>query len=268
MEPRPLAIVTGASSGIGRCIALELGRSGYRIVLIARREHLLNELASELRAAGPSVVVMPMELAEVDAIEPALTDLFAQEGPANVVVNCAGVGIYAPFQEQTADVMSRLMRVNHEAPIRIIRAALPGLLEMGHSGRIAHVMNICSGSARVGAWGHAAYAASKGAMRAMTEVLAAEHGHDGVYFSVVYPGIIATPYFEKPDTSRLWPLVKHRAIAPERVARAVVSAIGRRRVAIYVPAHYRVLDAIYAVSPNAALSIVRGQSRPQRERGS
>lgn len=257
----PLAIVTGASSGIGRCIALRLGDRGYRTILIARRASLLEELANQLRRNRDSTA-LPMDLADVDAIEPRLTTVLDEQGPVNVVINCAAFGVYAPFEHQRPEVLSRLMRVNHDAPARIIRVALPGLLACAQAGRVAHVMNICSASARMGAWGHAGYAASKGAMRAMTESLMCEFVPRGVRFTVVYPGIIATPYFDQPGMDALWARVRHRAISPERVARAVVSSIGTPRVSLYVPAHYQLLDLIAAISPRLALGIVRRESRP------
>ncbi len=259
----PLAIVTGASSGIGLHIARLLAERNYRTVLIARREKRLDDLAAELSRFSPSVA-LPMDLADVDSIDAALAPVFESEGPASVVINCAALGVYAPFEQQNTDVLSRIMRINHEAPVRIIRAAWPGFVELKRLGQVVHVMNICSSSARVGAWGLAGYAASKGAMRALTEVLASEHHNDGIRFTLVYPGIVATPYFEQPNMDILWQIVKRHAISPEHVARKVVDAIGTRRTVMYVPAHYRLIDLLYALSPAAALRIVRQQSQPSQ----
>lgn len=262
LKSGPLAVVTGASSGIGRATAIELARAGYRTVLIARREPLLRELASELDELQPSIV-LPMDLARTEEIEPRLGWLLAREGPASVIVNNAGFGVYAPFMEQSPDMQSRLMRVNHEAPLRITRAAMPGLIDIAARGGVAHVMNICSASARMGAWGHAGYAASKGAMRAATEALHCELAPRGIRVTAVYPGIIATPYFSQPGMDRLWAVVGHRAISAERMAHAIVRGIGRAGVGLYMPAHYRLLDLIAAISPRLAIHLVAKNSRPR-----
>jgi short-subunit dehydrogenase len=260
LNERPLALITGASSGIGRCIAILLARKGFRTVLMARREPLLRELCSDLNRYSPSDL-LPLDFDDTHAIEPAIRSVLGRHGPINVVINSAGFGVYAPFSEQSSAVLERLMRVNHEAPTRVIRAVLPTMVGLARAGELAHVMNVCSASARMGPWGHAGYAASKGAMRAMTEVLASEFAPQGLKFTIVYPGIIRTPYFDHGGMGHLWDRVKHRAIAPERVAQAVVSRLGHNCVTLYVPGHYRLLDLINAISPRTALAIVRRESR-------
>lgn len=255
---RPLAIVTGASSGIGRCTAIRLASLGYRTVVIARRAVLLDELAWELSARAPSVAV-PMDLRQVERIDGVMHAVLAEHGPASVLVNNAGHGIYRAFAEQSLDTLAELMRVHYEAPVRLIRAVLPGMLARGSG----HVFNVSSMSGRVGAWGHAGYAAAKSAMRSVTESLAAEYAPRGVRFTVVYPGIIRTPYFETPEMAPLWARVGHRAIEPERVAEAITDAIGTGRPAVYVPGHYRMLDWLSALSPRLALWMVTRGSVPE-----
>ena len=257
-----LAVVTGASSGIGRAIAIALARQGYRTVLVARRRALLEELARHLRTHAPSDAVA-LDLADSRGIAPAVAHITATHGPASVLVNNAGFGAYVPFLEQDPDEFQRLMRVNFEAAVRMTRALLPGMVGVAAHGGAPHVFNVCSMSARMGPWGHAGYAASKGAMRSFTEVLHAEHRGDGVRCTAVYPGIVGTEYFEKGTMKHLWPRVARRAVSPDVVADAVVASIGRERLAVYVPSHYRVLDWIAAVSPRAASWLVRRESAPR-----
>lgn len=172
-------------------------------------------------------------------------------------MNCAGFGAFAPFLEQSADEINRLMRVNFEAAAEMTRALLPGLLTTGTQSHPSHVFNICSMAAGVGPHGHSGYAASKGAMRTFTESLQAEYASRHVIFTIVYPGIIRTEYFEKGTMRDLWPLVKKRAISPQRVSEAVVRSIGRNRLTLYVPRSYQLLNWIAAASPRAARRIVR-----------
>lgn len=256
-NPAPLAIITGASSGIGRAIATRLAQHGYRTILIARRAELLNELAAQLTPHAPSIPVV-LDLAGLDAIAPTMARLLEAHGPPTVLVNNAGYGIYAPFLDTSPAERRALMQVNFDAACELTRAALPTLLRHAkQGGGECHVFNICSMSARVGPWGHSAYAASKGAMKSLTEVLHAEHARDGVRFTTVYPGVIRTPYFEKGSMVRLWPKVASRAVSAERVAAAVVKAIGSKRVSLYVPAFYRVLDVVTTVSPRLGQWMVR-----------
>jgi short-subunit dehydrogenase len=257
---QPLAVVTGASSGIGRAIAVELAGRGYRTVLIARRGELLAELAAELSRRAPSVPFV-LDLAELGSIAASAAGIVTAHGTPRVLVNCAGEGRYEPFLEHTGGAFERVMRVNFDAVVNLTRALLPGMMEEAGRHGWAHVMNICSMSARVGPWGHAAYAASKGAMRSFTEVLHAEHAAAGVMFTLVYPGIVRTEYFEKGTMRRLWPRVAKRAVSAERVARAAVESVGTRRATVYVPWFYRVVDWIGAASPRTVWWLTARESR-------
>src|SRR5262245_2515680 len=95
-----LAIITGASSGIGRCVAQRLAKRGYRTVLIARRAELLNALAKELAIFAPSVAV-PLDLSIPEAIDRIFPTMIEEHGPADVLVNNAGFGLYREFEKQT-----------------------------------------------------------------------------------------------------------------------------------------------------------------------
>jgi short-subunit dehydrogenase len=253
---RPLALITGASSGIGQETARELARRGWRTILLARREELLRELAEELSPLAPSAVVTA-DLAQPDGPEKAASHILETHGPIDALVNNAGFGIYATFLRHAPQDHARLMQVNYFAPLALIRAFLPAMLARGH-GRI---VNISSMSAKIGPWGHSGYAASKAALRAMTESLDAEYRAHGVRFSCVFPGIIATPYFMNPGMSVLFRKVQRYAISPQRCARLVANVVERPRIWACVPWHYRILDALGALSPTLAHRIVARSSR-------
>lgn len=256
-----LAVVTGASSGIGLSTARHLARLGFRTILIARRAELLVPLAAELSRHAPSFP-LPLDLSRPDEIMESLAPLLAREGAPNVLVNGAGFGAYAPFMDQSPADIDLLFRVNFLSPAALIRGVLHGMLGIARGGGLAHVINVCSVSARIGPWGHSGYSAAKAAMRSLTESLECEHGREGLHFTVVYPGIIKTEYFVGEHMRDLWAKVEKRAIPPERVARGIVSVLGKRSISLYVPAHYRMLDVIASVSPNFALKLVRDGSSP------
>jgi uncharacterized protein len=276
----PLALVTGASSGIGREIAIELARRGYSTILIARRVARLEALAAELSAHAPSFAV-PLDLTDQPALDVTLQGILSRFGPPAVLVNCAGAGIYRAFEQQRQEDLEYLMRLNHEAPLRTLRALLPAMAERAQSAppHSVRVVTIASQSVWLGAWGHAAYAASKAAMRALASTLTLEHGCGGLFgyggaqavrFMTVYPGIIDTEYFKHPQTQALWARARKRAISPQRVARAVGRNLRRAPPELFVPWHYRAINLMQALCPSLGLRLVRWGSMPdgaRRDRG-
>ncbi len=265
---QPLAIVTGASSGIGASVARALAVRGWRTVLIARREAALRDLAAELSALAPSDYAVA-DLSNLDSIEPVLEAVMGRHGAPALLVNNAGFGLYKPFLDHSIAEHERLMNVLYFAPVRATRVVLPHMLarpagDAALGGARGQVINVSSMSVKMGAWGHAGYGAAKSALRTLTQTLAAEHRGDGVRFSTVCPGIVDTAYFTKPDIAPLFSKMRGRAIGPDRVARAVVGLLRRPRLEVCVPWHYRALDLISAISPGLAHRMVAGQSRVRR----
>lgn len=255
----PFAVVTGASGGIGRCLAARLAERGLGVVLIARREPALRETADALPDDARCAVV-PVDLADAEATGRAIDTVCERAGTPDVFVHCAGLGQYQPMLAHGPDIEQRVMRVNYHAAAQIIRRTLPGMLERG-SGAI---INVASIAVNMGPWGHAAYTASKAAVVAMTQSLAAEHAGSGVNFGYVKPGIVRTAFFESPDMQPLWKRVEKHAIDPDLVARRIARLLDRPRLELVVPRHYRVLDWINAISPTLLHRLVTRNSRPDR----
>lgn len=255
-SPR-LALVTGASSGIGLCIARGLAQRGWPTVLLARREAELRTLAAELSRFAPSHVV-PADLADPSDLERAASSLSREFPALSLLINNAGANEYAPFHARAWADHERTLRLNYTAPARLIHALLPGMLER----RRGHVINIASISAKLGPWGHSTYAAAKAALASLTQTLAGEHEGRGVHFSVVFPGIVRTPYFERESYAALYRRQQSRAIPPERVAKTVLRLLDRPRLEVCIPAHFRALDLVKAISPTLAHRLVTRESRP------
>ena len=250
----PLAIVTGGSSGIGRAVAVELRRRGYRLLLIARELERLRD------AAGEGDEVLSLDLVDTSNIAASVEPMLERLGPVSVLCNIAGAGLYKPFLEHTAEEHERLWRLNHMAAVELTRLVLPAML----AARRGHVINVTSMSALHGPWGHAGYASAKAAATNLTQTLACEHpAWTGVRFTAVLPGIVDTPFFDTAEGRALWERVRHRAIPPERVARAVGKLLHKNVPMRSVPRHYRVLTLIHAVSPRLAGAMVRRGSRPR-----
>jgi short-subunit dehydrogenase len=219
-----LCLVTGATSGIGRATAVRLAAEGAGLVLAGRDE-------AELRAAARQTGGIPLRS---DLSEPEEADRLAAEatkaaGRIDILVNNAGEGWAGAFAEMDPDRADRLLRVNLEAPIRLTRALLPGMLER----EAGHVVNVASIAGHVGVRDEAVYASSKAALIAFTESLRYELRGSAVGVSVVSPGVVQTSFFDRRGRpyERRFP----KPTAAEDVAGAIVHAIERNRAEVFVP---------------------------------
>ena len=179
------ALVTGASRGIGAAIARALDRAGARVALAARDRSALDKVAAGL-ANDP--VVLEFDLAEVDAPGQLAAAAQTALGTVDVLVNNAAVARRAPTVELDAGVVDLLYAVNVRAPLLLITALVPGMIER----RRGSIVNLSSVSAVVGTPNRAAYAATKGALDAATRSLAVELGPSGIRVNSVAPGAVDT----------------------------------------------------------------------------
>ena len=188
-SPRPLAVVTGASRGIGRAIAARLARD-YDILAVARSKDALDELASAIGHAGGVCRTAVVDVTDAAAVARALQDVDAQ-----LLVNNAGVGPIKPMLELTPDEWHRIVDVNFNALYHVTRAVLPGMMAR----RSGHVVVIGSIASRSGFVGGTAYAGSKHAAQAFAECLMLEVRDHGVKVSIVNPGSVATDFSHRSD---------------------------------------------------------------------
>jgi len=254
----PTALVTGASSGIGRAAALELASRGYRLVLLGRQRASLQAVAKEAKQ-GKTATIAVTDLADPAAVTATAEAIVRDHLPVSVLLNAAGDGVCLPFLEQDVATQRRFMQVHYFAASALIRALLPDMLRR----RRGHVINIASIATKFGPWGHSNYVAAKSAMVALTESLACDYAESGVAFSYVNPGIVKTSFFDHPSYRGLSRTVKRRAIKPETVARRIGSLLDRPRLELCVPTHYRVITWIKAFSPTWAWRLVSATSRPK-----
>jgi short-subunit dehydrogenase len=187
----PLALVTGASSGIGIELARVLAREGHDLVLVARREPELTSLATELRSRyGADATVITADLALADAPQ-AVYDAIAASGRAvDVLVNNAGLGGHGRFWESDAELEQRLLAVNIIALHTLTKLFLPGMVTRGHG----RVLNVASTAAFQPGPFMAVYYASKAYVLSFTEALAEELTGTGVTATALCPGIVPTEF--------------------------------------------------------------------------
>jgi short-subunit dehydrogenase len=205
--PRPTAVVTGASKGIGRAIALRLAAT-YDIVALARSDDELEALAQQIERRGGSCRPRVVDVANPKAVASALAGI-----DAHVLVNNAGVGTLKPFMELTRDEWTQMVDVNFNALFDVTRALLPPMIKR----QSGHIVNIGSIAGRSAFAGGACYAATKHAVVAFSECLMLELRDSGIKVSVVNPGSVATNFSSGGDGG--WKL------SPQDVAAAVERVI-------------------------------------------
>lgn len=179
-----VAVVTGAASGIGRATALRLAEEGARVVAVDLAEDTLATLAEE--STGFCLVAVATDITAPDAADRILE---AAGGRADLLVNNAGImDGFVPIAEVIDEAWDRVFAVNVNAPMRLIRAVLPGMLETGRGS----IVNVASEAALRGSASGAAYAASKHAIVGLTKNTAVVYGARGVRCNAVAPGPVRT----------------------------------------------------------------------------
>lgn len=190
-----VALVTGASHGIGRAIAVSLAGAGARVALVARTEPELEDAVREIATAGGVATAIVADLARPDQVDDVVRRVRAQLGAPTVLINNAGIGTpLGPTANLDAAMVAPAIALNVVAPITLTVALLPDMLAAGW-GRI---VNISSGVARAHAAlpGMTVYTASKAALEAHTTNLAAELTGTGVTANIYWPGEVDTPMQE------------------------------------------------------------------------
>ncbi len=181
-----VAIVTGASSGIGAATARELGLRGAGVALAARREHELEAQAEAIRAAGGEPLVVPTDTADRRQVTRLVERVMREFGRIDVLVNNAGAGWFRPLASSAPDEIARLLEVNLVGPVLLTRAVLPGMLRRGHGSVI------CVGSLSGRVAMEPVYSASKYGLRGFSLALRRQLEGSGVSVSLVSPGNIDT----------------------------------------------------------------------------
>lgn len=216
------AVITGASSGIGRALAKALASQGVRVGVTARRGELLDELAGEVRAAGGVIETAVCDIADRTATLEAIRGLEAKLGPVDLLVANAGRSHHTGAAEMNVPEVETTLRVNFLGVVYSIEAVLPGMIARGRG----HVVGISSLAAFKGLPGAAAYCASKSAVNAYLEALRIELRTKGVAVTAVCPGFVNTPMVVNNPPNM--PLL----MEPDEAARRILRAL-RRRPGVY-----------------------------------
>jgi hypothetical protein len=212
---RPLAVVTGASSGIGAAFARVLARDGHDLVLVARSAAPMEELAMAAEERhGADAIVLPADLARPDAAH-GLADALDERGLVpDVLVNSAGFTQLSPFASSDEDVMTALLRVNMEALTQLTRRLLPGMVER----RRGRIVNLSSNAAFQPGPGMACYYASKAYVLSFTIALHGELRGTGVTATALCPGPTESGFQARADMQDARVVTRNRLATSDEVA--------------------------------------------------
>jgi short-subunit dehydrogenase len=184
-----VVMITGASSGIGRGLAIELGRRGAKLGLVARRAEVIDEVVREVEAAGGKAMALPANVQEVDSISAAGDKLRASFGPIDVLIANAGIGLTRDAANFSAAEVSDVINVNVIGASNSVAAVIPEMVKRG-SGQLVAISSL---AAYRGLPRSAAYCASKAAVSAFFESLRLDLEPRGIDVSIIHPGFINTP---------------------------------------------------------------------------
>ena len=223
-----VAVVTGASSGIGRATAVELAARGAVVVAVARREELLRALVGEI---GGRASYRVCDVADLAAVSAAAQSVLAEHGRIDVLVNNAGTPLHRAFADSTLAELERVMQVNYMGAVHWMKAVLPSMQERGRGA----IVNVASTAGAVPWTWEAGYSASKAAVIALTEAVAPELRRYGVHCGWVNPGLVRTEIFSDEALRHVPPRVRGSMLEPAAVARAIAGVIEHERAGVSVP---------------------------------
>jgi len=241
------AIITGASTGIGRETARELARRGASVVLASRSRENLEAVAAGLPARAGRCLVVPTDVTDRLAVEGLVRRTTEEFGGIDILVNNAGVGLFAPIIGGSLDNMHHLFNVNFWGAVHCIQAAAPYMRSQGRG----HIVNVSSIAGRIAPPLMGMYSASKFALIALSDAVRAELSGSGVAVSTIYPGLTETSFEEnmmrEAEMPGLPPFLRYATAAT--VARRIALAIRWRIRDVYIAPEDVAAVSLNAIAP-------------------
>jgi short-subunit dehydrogenase len=234
-EAHKVAIITGASGGIGSAIALHLASSNYNVVLVSQDKEKLHEVQSELAKYRVKTILRECDVTKPEQVHNTVQHTISQLGRVDLLVNCAGYGVYGELETMPLKDINGQMLTNYFGSVLFIKECLPKLKESR-----GVIVNVASMAGLIGVRNMAAYSASKHAVVGLSESLRFELEGTGVAVCVVCPGKVKTPFFDGESFKSVDWAHDDSGITPTEVATAVDRALHTRKFVHIVPNRHRI----------------------------
>ena len=209
-----VAIVTGASRGIGRATALTFARAGAEVVLAARTQHELETVANLIDTEGGGAFVVPTDVTQTEAVEILVNRTLEAYGRIDILVNNAGIGIFETVVDSDPEMWNQVVASNLKSVYLCSKCVLPSMLER----QSGHIINVLSVAAKIAFKASSAYCAAKAGALAFTKVLAEEVRSENIRVTAVSPGSVDTPFW----TGIEGPPDLNLMLKPEHIAETVL----------------------------------------------
>lgn len=259
-----VAVVTGAGSGIGRAVSLELAGMGVRLALVDVDDSGLQAVKQEVEAAGSQASVHHVDVSSKQHMSELPEQVISEHGSVHILVNNAGVSVNRNFVDQNVEDLEWITGINYWGVMYGCKFFLPHLLEADE----AHIVNMSSSAGLTGMKGQSSYAATKFAVRGLSECLYVELAGTEVGVTCVHPGAVATNIIEaarmEEDHRKKMLKFFHMAMPAEKAAQLIVRAIAKKRFKRVFCVESRALDFMKRVAPVGTLSLMRLANRSAR----
>ncbi|MDP3998926.1 MAG: 3-oxoacyl-ACP reductase family protein [bacterium] len=240
-----VAIITGASSGIGAASAKALARQGAKVTLAARREEKLTQIAQEITSSGGETLIVRTDVSQKSQIENMVSQTVAKWGRVDILLNNAGIARFSPLSALTEEEWDETLSINLKGQFLAAQAVAREMVKNKY-GRIINIASVAAGQIGIGLPNIAHYCASKGGVAGLTEALATELTPQGINVNAIAPGLISTEMTAQIESNSqalqgiLGRVPKGRAGKPEEIASVVVFLAAKE--AEYVSGAFWVVD--------------------------
>ncbi len=251
------ALITGASSGIGRATAQALARQGVRLILSGRSRQRLEEVARE--AAPAEAALIPADLCDPGDVDRLASEARALFPAIDILINCAGVGMYVPSFEADREMLRRLFELNFFAPVELTARLLPAIPRGGA------VVNVSSIGGKIPLPWLSLYSASKYALNGYSDGLRMELNGRGIQVLSVCPGFVDTPFRDNVLTGEIPPAVNRQRrlkITAEQCAAAIIDGLRKRKRTVVTPRIGWALVALVRLFPGLVFPRMAGMRTP------
>lgn len=217
------ALITGASSGMGRIFTKRIAALGAKVVLVARREDELNTLAKEITDAGGEALVLPCDVSKLDEVKETCRKALDHYGHIDLLYNNAGYGRHMPFLEWDIEDQVRMMEINYFGMMYFTKLLLPQMVER----KKGWIIFTASVAGKIGSPDETAYVATKFATTGLAESLSLEVEDDNVHILNVCPGAIKTDFFTEEALSRMPPVALNNMGDPDILVDRILKALAK-----------------------------------------